>query len=884
MTLLKTGWLRFVALIVSASLAGCSTESTESTPTPPATTTASVTVQGSYSLLVGQTEKLTAQTANATNVTEAYEWQSEDPTVATVAADGTVTALQAGVTIILATGVDSQATGDHPLVVIEPQAPLPPLVTLSGAVLVQVGQLGQIAATTTNATDSSYLWLSSAEAVATVDAQGAVKGISPGAVTISATGADSQATGTRDIVVTFDVPNYTLWVASAHADVTAEAFNHWNGDSPAEIPVACARCHSTPGFKDYLGADGTTPFVVDQPAPIGTVIECVACHNATADALAKVIFPGTATAPGVEIDGLDSASARCMTCHQGRESTASVDAAITAAGVGSDDEQSAALSFKNVHYAAAGATQQGGRVSVGYEYANRAYDWRFRHVPGKDTCTGCHDPHSLEVRVTECKTCHDGISTVTDLKTIRTMSSFGLDYDGDGNVSEGIAGEIQGLQDKLLSAIVALPAAQSPAGPAICYDGGAYPYWFLDTNANGVCDGTEVAAANGYNAWTARLVRATFNYQLSVKEPGAYAHNAKYMIELLYDSIEDIENVVTTPLLTNAVRTDIGHFDGSDAPARHWDADGAVDAACAKCHSGSVGYRFFLSYGVNIPVGEPGNGLDCGTCHENVGTVRPGQNLPTIATVALPGGANLNLGSKSNLCGTCHSGRVGKADIDAKIATNTYSFLDVHYLASASVMAGTLGKVGYEYGGKTYSSRFSHPGGLGGNQCTFCHNPALTEHTFDVVETINATGCGCHNAPTLAGLRMDSTDWNGNGNTTEPLADEVLGIADDLLQVMHTYSVSHGNPLCYAVGSYPYYFKDTHSVASGSCDPADAVFSNQYTAWDATLMKAAHNNQLARKDTGSWAHNKKYILQLLIDSIADVDPLFPIGNFVRPAP
>src|SRR5690606_17453723 len=101
-------------------------------------------------------------------------------------------------------------------------------------------------------------------------------------------------------------------------------------ETPAEVPPTCARCHSTPGFRDYLGADGSAPFAVDAPAPVGTVIECRACHNPEADALATVIFPS-----GVQLDGL-GAEARCMTCHQGRASGDDVDAAIAAAGVGDD--------------------------------------------------------------------------------------------------------------------------------------------------------------------------------------------------------------------------------------------------------------------------------------------------------------------------------------------------------------------------------------------------------------------------------------------------------------------------------------------------------------------------------------------------------------------
>jgi len=63
---------------------------------------------------------------------------------------------------------------------------------------------------------------------------------------------------------------YHQWAGSAHADASAEAFVHW--DSEGAIPESCARCHSTPGYIDYVGGDGSEAGVVDKAAPIGTVL------------------------------------------------------------------------------------------------------------------------------------------------------------------------------------------------------------------------------------------------------------------------------------------------------------------------------------------------------------------------------------------------------------------------------------------------------------------------------------------------------------------------------------------------------------------------------------------------------------------------------------
>ena len=204
-----------------------------------------------------------------------------------------------------------------------------PVITTGGPHAVVAGQTITVTATTTNGSDDAYTFAASDPAVATVDEQGVVTGVAPGEAMVTVTGATTGAVADHPVVVvapsdTSQVPYYDKWMMSAHADATSEPFNHWNADG--EVPTTCARCHSSEGFVDYLGGDGSTPGVVDKPAPIQSVIRCQTCHNPAADALASVTFPS-----GVTIDGLGG-EARCMTCHQGRSSGADVDKAIMAAG------------------------------------------------------------------------------------------------------------------------------------------------------------------------------------------------------------------------------------------------------------------------------------------------------------------------------------------------------------------------------------------------------------------------------------------------------------------------------------------------------------------------------------------------------------------------
>jgi hypothetical protein len=39
-------------------------------------------------------------------------------------------------------------------------------------------------------------------------------------------------------------------------------------------------------------------------------------------------------------------------------------------------------------------------------------------------------------------------------------------------------------------------------------------------------------------------VRAAYNYHYVHEDPGAYTHNARYVLQLLYDSLDDLGEVV----------------------------------------------------------------------------------------------------------------------------------------------------------------------------------------------------------------------------------------------------------------------------------------------------------------------------------------------------
>ncbi len=661
---------------------------------------------------------------------------------------------------------------------------------------------------------------------------------------------------------TVDAPFEELWKESPHADKEAEAFRHWDEEDPMEVPVACATCHSSTGFQDFVGADGSEMFVVDANASVDTVIECQTCHNDATMALSTVKFPS-----GVELTGLGS-EAVCMTCHQGRASKVQVDEAVANAGV-DEDEVSADLGFINIHYYAAAVSRYGTEVKGGYEYEGMTYDTLFEHVDGVQTCFECHNSHSLELELETCAGCHEA-NSVEDLRAIREPSSF-MDYDGDGDVAEGMFYELESLTAMTYTAMqtYATEVLEMPIG----FEAHTYPYFFNDTNADGELTEDEAVFPNAFASWSPRLLKAAYNFMTVSKDPGGYAHGGKYLIQLLHDSIADLNTVVDTPVdLSTAARDDAGHFASNTEAWRHWDAEGAVPASCAKCHS-ATGLPQFISEGTNIS-NAPTSGLWCETCHNSA----EWPAVYALETVTFPSGAELGFSEKpsANLCLNCHQGRESTVSVDRAIGeagdddvVEGLSFRNVHYFAAGATLFGTDAKGVYEYEGKTYAGQYAHV--VGFSTCVDCHDV----HGLNV----KAQTCqGCHQTDNPENIRMTLTeDYDGDG-ATEGIAGEVETLIDLLYEAIKEYSAEQDNPLVYDSHAYPYFFSDTNG--NGEADPDEASYANGFKGWTPRLLRAAYNFQYAMKDPGAFAHNPTYILQVLYDSIEDVGG--DVTNLVRP--
>jgi hypothetical protein len=442
------------------------------------------------------------------------------------------------------------------------------------------------------------------------------------------------------------------------------------------------------------------------------------------------------------------------------------------------------------------------------------------------------------------------------------MMGSQVDYDGDGDVEEGIAFELQGLQEVLLASIQAY--ANEVAGAPIAYSASAYPYFMVDANANGQADEGE---GDRYTSWTPRLLKAAYNYQTSVKDPGAYAHGGKYIIQLLYDSIEDLNAAIAQPVDQTAMRRiDPGHFAGSEEASRHWDAEGAVPGTCSKCHSAD-GLPMFLAEGATISV-TPSNGLECSTCHNDLQEF----TFYEVESVRFPSGAVVTPEEpETGLCLNCHQGRESGVSVNRLIGdtppdeqSEDLRFLNPHYFAAGATQYGSEVNGMYQYEGKEYNGFFEH---RGQNQCADCHDAHKLE--IDALEICAECHDGIEAQEDIYNIREDEVDYDGDGDAAEGLYHEELTMLETLLPAMQAYATETvGTAIAYESHTHPYFFIDTNG--NGTADPEEVNGDNRFAAWTPRLLKAAYNYQWAQKDPGSFVHNGRYVIQALYDSLEDI--------------
>ena len=234
------------------------------------------------SLVVGYTEMLTATVAPANATNQNITWRSSNTSIATVSANGLVTAVSPGTATITVTTQDGSRTATCEVAV------TPVLVT--GVTLnrttthLNVGSSETLTATIApaNATNRNVTWGSNDISVATVDANGRVTAITTGTATITVTTDDGARTASSTIHVAtplFDVGvvvNGVRWATRnvdapgtfAQSPQNAGMFYQWNrrvGWSSTNPMI-----NSNGGtFWDNSYATGTEWYAANDPCPVG---------------------------------------------------------------------------------------------------------------------------------------------------------------------------------------------------------------------------------------------------------------------------------------------------------------------------------------------------------------------------------------------------------------------------------------------------------------------------------------------------------------------------------------------------------------------------------------------------------------------------------------
>lgn len=144
-----------------------------------------------------QSQELSVEFTPAQSANKAVTWTSSDATVATVDAQGRVTALRVGTAVLTATSVERKVQASCRLTVGEVE-----LDTKNKALL--VGNSFQLTPIIrpSNADNKQLTWTSSHPNIASVSPQGIVKGLAPGQATITVTTVEGKHRATCEVVVT----------------------------------------------------------------------------------------------------------------------------------------------------------------------------------------------------------------------------------------------------------------------------------------------------------------------------------------------------------------------------------------------------------------------------------------------------------------------------------------------------------------------------------------------------------------------------------------------------------------------------------------------------------------------------------------------------------
>ncbi|WP_419212160.1 Ig-like domain-containing protein [Maribacter sp. X9] len=164
---------------------------------------------GELSLPVDGSSTLTATVSPSDATDRSVVWGTSDPSIATVDANGRVTAVGVGSATVTVTTVDGGYSATTEVMVVSRDIPVSGVSLSPGELSLPVDGSSTLTATVSpsDATDRSVVWDTSDPSIATVDANGRVTGVSEGSVTVTVTTVDGGYRSTTEVtVVSRDIP------------------------------------------------------------------------------------------------------------------------------------------------------------------------------------------------------------------------------------------------------------------------------------------------------------------------------------------------------------------------------------------------------------------------------------------------------------------------------------------------------------------------------------------------------------------------------------------------------------------------------------------------------------------------------------------------------
>jgi len=393
------------------------------------------------------------------------------------------------------------------------------------------------------------------------------------------------------------------WYNSLHAVTTRTP-------SGSASRMACVRCHTAPGFINYVANLGSTNAYFTNV--VYEAINCLTCHDPHNASNPHQLRTSTTVAfngnTGFVVTNA-GAGGFCMNCHNSRNGSVS----NSIVNYPLDQTTWNGGSSFGPHDSPQGDMLEGVN---GWTYGLTLPSSPHANVVS-NTCVGCHmqpiastDPaftlaggHSMEMSYANAQGAKVDVTYVcTQCHGAITNFNFPVaDYDGDG-VIEGVQTEVQHLLNQLSTL---LPNSTYQANPN-----------------NYVADGLVKTSITTQTNWPANFLEAAYNWQFVDNDGSLGVHNLAYTVGLLKASIANLTGVSASGGLPDAW---VIHYFGSLT-----NANAALDAI-----NNAAGVPNWMMYAVGAnPFGAftvPGSGV----IYLNGGSIQNGAtNTIAIYTAA----------------------------------------------------------------------------------------------------------------------------------------------------------------------------------------------------------------------------------------------------------